>query len=357
MKKKDKTKNRQIIELSISLVLCVVLLAGVQQAYRLFGQNFSSRDNEAHLVYVYPETTLNQLISTIETDYEIGSSWTFRLHARLMHWTSPEKPFVRTGCYLLKEQMGDLELIRKFRNGQQEPIKFSVRGARTQAELAHHLSIQLMADSASIANRLADSCYMAKFGLTVPQAVCMFIPNTYEVYWNMSADELFNRMYKEYNAFWNESRLAKAQKLGLKPWEVVTLASIVEGETYLDKDKPIVAGLYLNRLRKGMMLQACPTVIFAWQDFSIKRVLSRHLEIDSPYNTYKYRGLPPGPIRIPAVSTVDHTLNPYESDYIFMCASAALDGSHHFSASYAEHARYAKEYQAEMNRRKIGIKQ
>lgn len=355
MKKKTKSKNRQIIELSVSAVLALLLVVVFQQSYRLFEQNFVARDGEAHYVYVYPETTLEQLVTNLEENYDIASPWSFRLHAKLMHWTSPEHPFVRTGCYLVGERMADLELIRKFRNGQQDPIRLAIRSSRTQAELSGRLAAQLMLDSVEIASRLADTCYMAKYGLTIPQAVCLFIPNTYEVYWNISADELFNRMHKEYKAFWNESRLAKAAKLGLQPWEVVTLASIVEGETYVEKDKPIVAGLYLNRLHKGMLLQACPTVIFAWQDFSIRRVLSRHLEIDSPYNTYKYRGLPPGPIRIPSVSSVDATLNPYESNYLFMCASAALDGSHHFSSSYAEHARYAKEYQQEMNRRKIGV--
>lgn len=194
---------------------------------------------------------------------------------------------------------------------------------------------------------------MSQYGLNAATAVSLFIPNTYEVYWNISTDGLFQRMYKEYRHFWNEHRTAQAKRLGLTPAEVATVASIIEEESNRQEDYPIIAGLYLNRLKKGMPLQACPTVKYALQDFGLRRILTKHLQVESPYNTYKYAGLPPGPIRIPRAATMDAVLNSKKHNYLYMCASTAFDGTHHFSSTYAEHARYARHYQAELNKRKI----
>ena len=319
------------------------------------GENVRSLDGERHFVYVYPNTTEAQLLNEIQQNYRFTLPFLFRLQAKHIGLTTQEHPFIHTGCYQLEPVMSDRELIRMFRFGRQVPVRMTFRGVRTQAQLAKILSDQLMIDSASIASRLADSTYMSAFGLTVPQAVCLFIPDTYEVWWNMSADDLFARMHREYKTFWNEKRMARCKAINLKPWEVVTIASIVEEETAKDVDKPIVAGLYINRLRKGMPLQACPTVKFALGDFTLRRVLNQHLRYDSPYNTYMYPGLPPGPIRIPTGKTVDFTLNYTPSDYLYMCASPAFDGTHRFSHSYTQHMKNAREYQRELNKR--GIKQ
>ena len=332
--------------------MLLVVATGLTLGY-ISGENLRSRDGDKHLIFVYPETTEAALLAQIGEHYDFLLQPMFALHAKYMHLTTPEHPFIKTGCYELSPVMSDRELVRMFRSGRQVPVKMRVRGVRTQAQLARHLAGQLMIDSSAIASRLQDSAYMSTFGLSVPEALCLFIPDTYEVWWNMSADDLFARMHREYKTFWTEKRLAKCKQMGLTPQQVVTLASIVEEETAKDVDKPLVAGLYLNRLRRGMLLQADPTVKFAVGDFTLRRILNTHLKTDSPYNTYRYKGLPPGPIRIPTGKTVDFTLNYTPSDYLYMCASPALDGTHRFTGSYAQHMRNAREYQRELNKRGI----
>ncbi len=337
---------------NILLALLVVLLGvaafGIWQYYHLFVNNLTSRDAEAHRVYVYPDTPMDSVNAQINAAYRVSSPWSLRFHSRLMHFT-----YARTGSYLLPAKMSDAALIRMLRNGEQTPVEVTFNRIRTREQLAKRLGEQLLLDSVDIISRLEDPSYMGHYGFNKETAVCLFIPDTYELYWTISADALFERMAKEYKHFWNDARKAKAAELKLTQSEVATLASIAESETNKDFEYPIIAGLYLNRLHKGMNLQACPTVIFAWQDFTMRRVLQKHLEIDSPYNTYKYKGLPPGPIRIPRASTMDAVLNYTPSDYLFMCASADFNGTHHFSATYQEHARYAKEYQAALNKRNI----
>jgi UPF0755 protein len=245
-------------------------------------------------------------------------------------------------------------LIRRLLLGEQTPIKLSFTQAiRTREQLAAHMGKKLMLDSAEVIERLNDKEYMAHFGLTPETAVCLFIPNTYEVYWTMTADQLFTRMHKEYQRFWNEERMAKAKKQGLTPIEVTTIASIIASETNKSFEYPTIASIYINRIRKGIALQACPTVIFAVGDFSLRRVLKRHLAIDSPYNTYKYRGLPPGPIRLARPEVIDAVLNAPKTDYLYMCANPDFSGTHIFSSSYSKHSAVAREYQRELNKRKL----
>ena len=252
------------------------------------------------------------------------------------------------------DKISNRDLIRRLQLGEETPIRLSFTQAiRTREQLAAHMGKRLLLDSTEIIMRLNDREYMAHFGLTPETAVCLFIPNTYEVYWTMSADQLFARMYKEYNRFWNEQRLAKAKKLGLTPVEVATIASIIASETNKTDEYPTIASIYLNRLRKGIALQACPTVIFATGDFSLRRVLKRHLAIDSPYNTYKYRGLPPGPIRLARPDVIDAVLNAPKTTYLYMCANPDFSGTHVFSSSYAEHSAVARQYQRALNQRKV----
>lgn len=330
--------------------------------------NLTARDGEEHLLYIYPETPAAYLTKILQRDYDIRSprllewEWKARRGHSYPSGASASSPnpgeqlseeYLKTGCYRIPAEVSDKALIRMLRTGRQTPVRLTFSSVRTPDQLAKRLSTQLMIDSAAIASRLTDSAYMADYGLTLPCALCLFIPNTYEVWWNMSADDLFSRMNREYQAFWTEERLRLAEQMRLTPQEVVTLASIVEEETRLDSDKPIVAGLYLNRLRRGMLLQADPTVKYAVGDFALRRILKEHLRTDSPYNTYRYKGLPPGPIRTPSPRTVDLTLHYTPSAYLYMCASPALDGTHRFSSSYAEHMRNARAYQRELNRRGI----
>ncbi|MCD7816338.1 MAG: endolytic transglycosylase MltG, partial [Bacteroides sp.] len=195
--------------------------------------------------------------------------------------------------------------------------------------------------------------YCAQIGYSTETLPCLFIPNTYEVYWTMTPEAFVKRMQKEHDRFWNEERKAKAQSIGLTPEEVATLASIVEEETANNAEKPMVAGLYINRLHADMPLQADPTVKFALQDFGLRRILHTHLETDSPYNTYKHTGLPPGPIRIPSIQGIESVLNYTRHNYLYMCAKEDFSGTHNFAATFSQHLANARKYQRELNRRKI----
>lgn len=343
--------KRSIAVLVVALILLVGCGVVWQQYYRLKICNIESNDGKEHTVYVYPNATLDSVLQVVSQDYAIGSVKTLKFHARLMHFTTP-----RTGCYQLSAREGDYAFLKRLRNGEQTPVKLSFNNIRTRAQLSARLSEQLLLDSISIITRLENDSFMGQYGLNKATAVSMFLPNTYEVFWTISADQLFARMHREYEYFWTSDRLAAAQSLGITPTEVSIIGSIIEEETNNTQEYPIIAGLYLNRLHIGMPLQACPTVKFALQDFTLRRILYEHLQYDSPYNTYKNRGLPPGPIRVVRPSTLDAVLHAKKHKYLYMCASTEFNGTHHFSETYAEHARYARAYQAILNQRGIGRK-
>jgi UPF0755 protein len=338
----------------IILTILVVLISAAigftaKQYYHYSISNFKSSDGESHNYHVYPGATADSVFNSITDDYEISSELAWCLHCQYKHYTTP-KP----GHYRFPAKISNQELIRRLQLGEQTPIKLSyTHSIRTREQLAGFMGKKLLLDSTEIKERLDSKEYMKHYGLTPETAVCLFIPNTYEVYWTMTADQLFNRMHKEYQRFWNEERLEKARKKGLTPTEVATLASIIASETNKSFEYPLIASLYLNRLNKGIALQACPTVIYANGDFSIRRVLNRHLAIDSPYNTYKYRGLPPGPIRLASPEIIDAVLNAPKTDYLYMCANPDFSGTHVFSSSYAKHSAVAREYQRELNKRKL----
>jgi len=285
----------------------------------------------------------------LEQDYDIDSRLYFKIHSKLMKFNYPEP-----GHYTFGAEIGDRELIERFKYGKQTPISLTWNNSiRTREQLAGFISSKLMMDSLTLLNHLEDNKFLASYGMNKETSRCLFIPNTYQVFWTITPEQLFTRMKKEYDAFWNTERMGKADKLGLTPVEVAIVASIIEGESHNKTELPIIASLYLNRVRKGMLLQACPTVIYATGDFKLRRVLTKHLEIDSPYNTYKYRGLPPGPIRCAAPQSIDYVLNAPKTNYLYMCANPALDGTHIFSADYSIHQRAANQYHQVMNENKI----
>ena len=343
-------KKKTLIILSVvAIVLFAALGFCIKQYYHYAVANFKSFDNESHSYHVYPETTGDSLIAEILSDYDLLSELAWCLHCRHLKYSNP-KP----GHYRFAPTISNRDLIRRLQLGEETPIRLSfTHSIRTREQLAGHMSKKLLLDSVEVIQRLNDKDYMAHFGLTPETAVCLFIPNTYEVYWTMDADQLFARMYKEYQRFWNEDRQSKAQALGMSPLEVATIASIIASETNKKEEYPTIASLYLNRLKKGIALQACPTVIFAVGDFSLRRVLKRHLAIDSPYNTYKHRGLPPGPIRLARPDVIDAVLNAPKTDYLYMCANPDFSGTHIFSSSYAKHSAVAREYQRALNKRKV----
>ena len=343
-------KRRNIIIIAAITTFLLVIVGFLAKQYYHYSQsNFVSHDGETHSYHVYPDMTADSLMAEMLQDYEMTSKLAWCLQCKYLHFQQP-KP----GHYRFANEIGNRELIRRLQLGEETPIKLSFTQAiRTREQLAGFMGNKLMLDSLEVKNRLDDKDYLAHFGLTPETAVCLFIPNTYEVYWTLSADQLFARMYKEYQRFWNEERLAKAKKLGLTPTEVATLASIVASETNRKEEHPTIASLYLNRLRKGIALQACPTVIFAVGDFKMRRVLKRHLKIDSPYNTYTQRGLPPGPIRLARPDVIDAVLNAPKTDYLYMCANPDFSGTHVFSSSYSKHSSVARQYQRELNKRRV----
>lgn len=273
--------------------------------------------------------------------------WRFDWYARLMDYTP------RTGRYIVDNGMRSLDLYRRLRNGQQSPVQLVVPSVRTLDRLASRLSAQLMIDSAQMAAAFCDTAFTAQYGYSVATLPALFVPNTYEVYWNVSLSSLMRRMVQEHEKFWNDSRRAKADALGLSSVEVATLASIVDEETANNGEKPMIAGLYLNRLRRGMLLQADPTVKFAQGDFALRRILYSHLDVDNPYNTYRYAGLPPGPIRVPSVAGLDAVLNAVSHPYIYMCAKEDFSGTHNFAVTLSEHMRNARRYARALNERGI----
>ena len=260
---------------------------------------------------------------------------------------------VRTGRYEAGSKTPILALYRKLRNGQQDPIQLTIPTSRTLEKLAGTLSKKIMLDSLTLANAFLDEDFCKKAGYNTATLPALFIPNTYEVYWDITAEALIHRMQKENDSFWNEEREEKAKALGMSHVEISTLASIVDEETANDAEKPAIAGLYLNRLHKGMLLQADPTVKFAVGDFSLRRITGEHLKKESPYNTYLNIGLPPGPIRIASIAGLDAVLNHQQHDYLYMCAKADFSGTHAFAANFNEHKKNARNYIRALNARNI----
>lgn len=342
-------KSYKIILIVLVGLTCVAGAVCIEQYYRLEVSNLRSYDGEGHGYHIYPASTMDSVMELVETDYAIASMWNLNMHSEKMGLTEPQP-----GYYRFPAIMGDRYFIRRLQLGEQTPVRLTFNHyIRTREQLAGKLSQSLLLDSVDILRRLESDEYMAQYGLNKETSICLFIPNTYEVYWTISPDQLFERMYKEYNRFWNEQRRRQADSIGLSPVEVAIVASIVEGETHNKEELPIVASLYLNRVHKGMLLQSCPTVIYANGDFTLRRVLKRHLAIDSPYNTYKYPGLPPGPIRCAAPQTLDVVLNAPKTDYLYMCANPDFSGTHIFSSQYSQHAAAAVEYRHQLDERNI----
>ena len=260
---------------------------------------------------------------------------------------------VRPGSYVIQPGMNSNQILNMLTSGRQSPVNVTFNNIRTVEELAGKVGGQIEADSASLAAFLTDESNYLSDGFSRETVISLFIPDTYELYWSIDAKAFYRRMLKEYKAFWNGENTALAEAVGLTPTEVSVLASIVDEEASRADEKPRIAGVYLNRLRLGIPLQADPTVKFAVNDFTLRRILNRHLEVDSPYNTYRNRGLPPGPIRCPSRSGLEAVLGAEKHDYLYFVAKPDGSGYHHFSRTLAEHNRYAAEYRRELNRRKI----
>lgn len=260
---------------------------------------------------------------------------------------------VHSGRYTTGEGISTLRLVRNLRGGRQATVKLVIPVVHTLSDLAGRLSKQLQYDSLQLNRAFHDSKLLRKYDVDTTSLPCLFIPNTYEVYWNITPEKLLDRMQKEYHDYWTNSRVRKAKSAGLTPNEAYTLASIVEQESTNADERPMIAGMYINRLHQGMRLQADPTVKFALQNFSLRRIMKAHLSIDSPYNTYRYEGLPIGPICIPSIDAIEAVLNYAHHDYLYMCAKPDFSGTHSFAATYEEHLKNAHDYAEELNKRGV----
>ena len=260
---------------------------------------------------------------------------------------------VRSGRYAIEPNEGAFALFRKLKNGQQASLRLTIPEVRTMDRLASVLAKKLMLDSTTIANALYSNEVCQKYGYDTCTIAALFVPNTYDVYWNMSIDALMERMEKEHQRFWQGDREKKAAHMQLTPIEVCTLASIIDEETANTAEKPMIAGMYLNRLKTNMPLQADPTIKFALKQFELRRIWQKLLFIDSPYNTYRNKGLPPGPIKIASVKGIDAVLNAVSHDYLYMCAKEDFSGTHNFARTYPEHLKNAAKYTKALNERGI----
>ena len=300
-------------------------------------------------ITIAPNTEFKALRDSLYAKHVLHELISFGVMSKILKYNKN----VKAGRYKIKSNMNNWDAIRMLRAGIQEPVVLTFNNVRTNEELAGKITKNLMIDSSSFLDLLHNKEYIGSYGFTKETIQGMFIPNSYQVYWTFSAEKIFERLHKEYTSFWNKDRTKKATQIGLTIKEVTTLASIVEAETAKNDEKRRVAGVYMNRIKRGMLLQADPTVKFAWGDFSLKRILFKHLEINSPYNTYKYKGLPPGPINSPSISSIDAVLHYENHEYIFFCAKEDFSGYHNFAKSASGHAKNRNKYIRALNKHNI----
>ncbi len=329
----------------ISMIIGIVL--GYIYYEKVYGKAIISKQDK--VLYIPSTWEYEDLLRALK-----DSSWL--KSAKDFDWVAQKKNYPNTlkaGKYTIESGWNNDSFVNKLRSGTQTPVQVTFNNQRTLGELAARVSGFLEPDSTDFIKCFQNKELVRKYGFNAATFPALFIPNTYEFYWDTSPEAFVERMAIEFKKFWNTKRRSKAKQLGLTQSEVVTLASIVEEETKMNDEKPKVAGVYLNRLRKGMLLQADPTLIYGLGDFSIRRVLNIHKKIDSPYNTYLYKGLPPGPIRIPEISSIDAVLNPEKHNYLYFCAKEDFSGYHNFASNYRTHLNFAKRYQRALNKRKI----
>lgn len=349
MAKKKWSRTKKII---IAFV-AVAVVGGISLSYDLFQRIYSPNvtviKGEKNFLYIPTGTTFPELINLLSSKKIVYNTESFRWVAQRMQL--PEN--LHPGRYELTDKMSNYDLVKLLRSGKQTPVKLVLNKFRTKDEFSSFISTKLEIDSTRLFQLLNDKPYLDSLQFNTEDIMSLFIPNTYECYWTIKEREFMERMKKEYEKFWTPQRKQKAKALNLTEVQVSILASIVEEETNHNDEKPYIASVYLNRLKEGMPLQADPTVKFSMKDFLLRRILKGHLENDSPYNTYKYKGLPPGPICTPSIKSIDAVLNPAASGYLYFCASVDKPGYHTFAATYREHQKNAELYRKYLNRQHI----
>ncbi len=344
-RRKFNSKIGKYIILFFTIALIITAIVG----YRYYGYVFNKNVKNDYELIIDKETNYDDIVRQLETNDVLNNLNAFK-------WVAKKKNYpnnVKIGYYRLKKGLNTNQIVNKLRGGMQDPIKLTFNNIRFKEDLAGKISQYLLADSLSIINLFSNKALIEKYGFTSDNFKSMFIPNTYEIYWTTNAIEFAERMHKEYQKFWTDQRRKKAKAINLSPIEVSILASIVQAETAKKDEMKRVAGLYINRLKSGRHLQADPTVKFAIGDFSVKRILSHHLTVQSPYNTYMHVGLPPGPINFPEIFAIDAVLNFEKHNYFYMCAKEDFSGYHNFAKTLRQHNINAKKYHRELNKNKI----
>lgn len=339
--------NKKVILGVILVVIVVVGIFGFSYYQKIFGESVT----KTGFVYIKSSDTLEDLTSSLNDFVKSEDDFL---------WVAEKKKFskVKAGKYQLKEGMSNNDLVNLLRSGNQTPVKVSFNNQNTLQDLAGRIAVQIEADSTSLINAFTNADFLQDKGISKAQMLGYFIPNTYELFWNTSAEKFRDRMFKEYHRFWNENRLKKAKVLKMTPDQVMALASVVMKETPKAVEQPRVAGLYINRIKIGMPLQADPTIIYILkqihgQDFVVKRVLNKDLKLKSPYNTYLNRGVPPSLIAMPDISAIDAVLNYERHNYLYMCVNVDKLGYHAFASSLKQHGKNARKYQRWLNQQGI----
>ena len=333
----------------IALVLLIILSLGITCVIyylRYFGPNVSGKKE---YLYIHTGATFDDVYKTIRDEGIVNDTTMFHWSAINMKYTGR----VKAGRYRLHEGMSNRKFINMLASGAQEPVTLAFHNLRLKQQFAGFVAKKIEPDSTAMINLLDSADFVKQYGFTTDNVYTMFLPNSYQLYWNTSPEKFFKRMYANYQKFWTPERKQQAAEINLSPIQVSILASIVDAEALHDDEMPTIAGLYLNRLKKGMKLESDPTVIFAENDFTIRRVLNKYLTINSPYNTYMYVGLPPGPIMMPSINAVNSVLNYKASNYLYMCAKADFSGYHAFATNVADHLVNAHKFQQALNARHI----
>lgn len=343
---KGVSKTRMAILAAVAAAIVAVSLWGLNMLKRPVVDLHGS---DTELLYIPTGSNFSDVCQLLQVKGWLTDADNFSLIASLMSYTDN----VKSGRYRITHGATARQLVALLRSGRQEAVNVTFNNLRTIPQLAGAVSRYLECDSAEYLSAMSDTALLSKYGFNVNTSLALFLPNTYQFMWNTSGTEWVERMHNEYARFWNPTRRAKADSLNLTPVGVSTIASIIEEESNKVDEWPIIAGLYINRLRIGMPMQACPTIKYALGDFGRRRILAEDQKVESPYNTYKYAGLPPGPIRIPSIKAIDAVLAAGKHDYLYMCAKPDGSGYHDFARTLAQHARNAKEYQRQLNKRKI----
>lgn len=356
MVKLSKYKRAKKTPLFLKVLLLVLLLAFITTGMltmntfkKIYQPNVVLEDGNSALLFIPSGSQIEDVVNILYEKNLILDRGSFEWLAEKKNYRNHVKP----GRYRLADGMSNNELINMLRAGNQEAVRLTFHNIRFHEELAGIIGKQLEIDSVQAKQLLSDNAFLKNFGYEHRTVLALFIPNTYEVFWNITPEVFFQRMESENRRFWNKGRESKLKETGLTKLEASILASIIEEETFRKDEMPAIAGVYMNRLKRGMRLQADPTIKFAIGNMNVNRVLKKDLQVDSPYNTYKYAGLPPGPIRMPSIQAIDAVLNYQKHQYIFFCAKEDFSGYHRFARTLQEHNRNARLYQEALNKRRI----